>query len=165
MKFQFQFLFSQENGFLKPHHAFRRRNLRLRRSTSATTTCLCLCLRSNSPSNSVSSPNSLSPIHCFHVFSLNFNGFCCRSSLQKYAPLDWSAYFDREDDIRIKDTENVSLSLSNWCTVYSNTKSLFCVCVCVCNFRYFMYIWREQKALWFFVYMEVAILGMSLLSF
>ena len=35
----------------------------------------------------------------------------------------------------------------------------------VCNFRYFMYIWREQKALWFFVYMEVAILGMSLLSF
>ncbi|KAF3953030.1 hypothetical protein CMV_021484 [Castanea mollissima] len=29
------------------------------------------------------------------------------SSLQKYAPLDWSAYFDREDDIRIKDTENV----------------------------------------------------------
>nr|POF22794.1 protein phosphatase methylesterase 1 [Quercus suber] len=30
-----------------------------------------------------------------------------RSSLQKYAPLDWSAYFDREDDIRIKDTENV----------------------------------------------------------
>ncbi|KAK7836253.1 protein phosphatase methylesterase 1 [Quercus suber] len=30
-----------------------------------------------------------------------------QSSLQKYAPLDWSAYFDREDDIRIKDTENV----------------------------------------------------------
>ncbi|KAF3964409.1 hypothetical protein CMV_011303 [Castanea mollissima] len=29
------------------------------------------------------------------------------SSLQKYVPLDWSAYFDREDDIRIKDTENV----------------------------------------------------------
>lgn len=133
-KFQFQFLCSHENGFLKPHHAFRRRNLRLRRSTSTTTwTWLCLCLRSNSPSNSVSSPNSLSlsPIHCLRVFffSLNFNGFWCRSSSQKYSPLDWSAYFDREDDIRIKDTENVSLSVSNWSTFYSNRKSLFFVCV------------------------------------
>lgn len=96
-------------------------------------------------------------------FSLNFNGFWCRSSLQKYSPLNWSAYFDREDDIRIKDTENVSLSVSNWSTFYSNRKSLF-FCVCFCNCRYFMYIWREQKGLWFFVYMEVAILGMLLLS-
>lgn len=42
-------------------------------------------------------------------------------------------------------------------------KAYFFVCV-FCNFRYFMYIWREQKAPWFFVYMEVAILGMLLLS-
>uniref|UniRef100_A0A2N9I7Q9 Protein phosphatase methylesterase 1 n=1 Tax=Fagus sylvatica TaxID=28930 RepID=A0A2N9I7Q9_FAGSY len=30
-----------------------------------------------------------------------------QSSLQKFAPLDWSVYFDREDDIRITDTDNV----------------------------------------------------------
>lgn len=37
-------------------------------------------------------------------------GCCCcyRSSLQKYSPLEWSGYFDREDDIRIPDTEDVS---------------------------------------------------------
>ncbi|CAO2834174.1 unnamed protein product [Amaranthus hypochondriacus] len=29
------------------------------------------------------------------------------SSLQKYAPLDWSSYFDQEDDICIPETENV----------------------------------------------------------
>jgi hypothetical protein len=28
--------------------------------------------------------------------------------LQKYSPLEWSGYFDREDDIRIPDTEDVS---------------------------------------------------------
>ncbi|KAB1210956.1 Protein phosphatase methylesterase 1 [Morella rubra] len=30
-----------------------------------------------------------------------------QTSLQKYSPLDWSAYFDGEDDIRIPDTDNV----------------------------------------------------------
>ncbi|KAE8022278.1 hypothetical protein FH972_008090 [Carpinus fangiana] len=30
-----------------------------------------------------------------------------QSSLQKYSPLEWSGYFDREDDIRIPDTEDV----------------------------------------------------------
>ena len=34
--------------------------------------------------------------------------FCCRTSSQKYAPLDWAGYFDREDDVSIPGSNDVS---------------------------------------------------------
>lgn len=33
----------------------------------------------------------------------------CRTSSQKYSPLDWSDYFDREEDVSIPDSNDVSI--------------------------------------------------------
>lgn len=45
------------------------------------------------------------------VFSFHFvlTVIHCRSSSEKYAPLDWSNYFDKEDDVAIPESNDVSL--------------------------------------------------------
>jgi hypothetical protein len=35
-------------------------------------------------------------------------------SLHKYAPLDWSAYFDEERRVAIPDTEDVRCACASW---------------------------------------------------
>lgn len=42
-------------------------------------------------------------------FSVLVYKFSCRSSLEKYAPLDWVGYFDEEKDISIPDSNDVSV--------------------------------------------------------
>lgn len=34
--------------------------------------------------------------------------FECRNLSEKYAPLDWNGYFDREEDVKIPDTDDAS---------------------------------------------------------
>ncbi|XP_062153836.1 uncharacterized protein LOC133862018 [Alnus glutinosa] len=43
----------------------------------------------------------------FSTFASKPDRPATQSSLQKYSPLEWLGYFDREDDIRIPDTEDV----------------------------------------------------------
>lgn len=54
----------------------------------------------------------------FHVRYLHLHVndrffFFCRSSSEKYAPLDWSVYFDKEDDVAIPESNDVSLQNQN----------------------------------------------------
>ena len=42
----------------------------------------------------------------------------CRSSSEKYSPVDWSVYFDKEDDVAIPESNDVSLQ--NPCGCFSH---------------------------------------------
>lgn len=101
---------------------------------------------------------------CIVILYLILSNSSSRTSLQKYAPLEWSAYFDQEDDVCIPDSNDVSDHFI-W-LFHCLLKLLFrpfyenIIFNDLCCFRYFTCIWQEQKGQLSFVYMEVVILGM-----
>lgn len=50
---------------------------------------------------------------CLLFYDPDLLDLICRTLSQKYAPLDWSDYFDQEDDVRIPDSDNVSGIISS----------------------------------------------------
>lgn len=95
-----------------------------------------------------------------------FRLYICRSSSQKYGPLDWSDYFDKEDDVQISDSNDVSeLSVNVLYCFFLPACSFFLlnrriIFYFLWHFRSFMFIWQGLKDRWFYAYMVVVILGM-----
>jgi sterol desaturase/sphingolipid hydroxylase (fatty acid hydroxylase superfamily) len=55
----------------------------------------------------------------------------CRSCLQKYAPLEWTGLFDKEEDVCIPDSNDVSFVLSLIATFFPLLKSSNAVYQCI----------------------------------
>lgn len=103
--------------------------------------------------------NSLAPIALL-ILNSQWQCCCCRSSSQKFAPLDWKDYFDKEDDIPIPDSDDVSVSRILNTSASATIITIFCLLMWFYHFRFFMYIWQEQRVQLCFAYMEVVTLGM-----
>lgn len=98
-------------------------------------------------------------IYC--LFLSNWIG-SCRSTLQKYSPLDWREFFDREEDVSIPNSNDVSVWIDALTVIFfwSCIIALLLSANVLYHYRYFMCIRQETKDLLFFVFMGVAILGM-----
>lgn len=53
----------------------------------------------------------------YHLTLVDYVVDSCRSSSEKYSPVDWSVYFDKEEDVTFPDSNDVSLQILSFSTV------------------------------------------------